>query len=80
MYIYIDTSHYTYMSIHNVTRTTHTYTQTHLYVIITRTSNKTNPETQQRTWSTLESCWYRLHCSMAYPDLLVQAWPWMLQR
>ena len=22
----------------------------------------------------------RLHCSMAYPHPLVQAWPWMLQR
>ena len=43
MYIYIDTSHYTYMSIHNVTRITHTYTQTHLYVIITRTSTKASP-------------------------------------
>ena len=46
----IDISHYTYMSIHNVTRTTHTYTQKHIHVIVTRTSNKTNPETQARTW------------------------------
>ena len=38
------------MSIHNVTRTTHTYTQKHIHVIVTRTSNKTNPETQARTW------------------------------